>query len=232
MPQVVGQDKMIGCARECSDAREVGVESCSNPGRGWLVPQEASVAREVFVFQGPELEQLARLASVAPVPMGISSSSIDHICRAACVQSVLGETGAIRARILCLEDTLMPAVAVGNHAKLTARAIDRERIRRFYHEVLGCEITKRTESIDFFRFDADFFIAVIYDNAVLTEDEQCKSIWLELKADDPQALTKHIRDFGVRELETWEKDRLYFQAPGGQVFRVAGKRENLSRFES
>lgn len=126
----------------------------------------------------------------------------------------------------------MPSVAIGNHAKLTARTIDRTRIRKFYHEVLGCEITKRTDALDFFRFDADFYVAVIYDNAVLAEDEQTKSVWLELKADDPAALTQRIREFGVRELDTWEKDRLYFQAPGGQVFRVAGKNEDLSRFES
>lgn len=126
----------------------------------------------------------------------------------------------------------MPTVAFGNHAKLTARAIDRTRIRKFYHEVLGCEITRRSDDIDFFRFDADFFVAVIYDNGTLSEDEQTKSIWLELKADDPAALTKRIRDFGVREIESWEKDRLYFQAPGGQVFRVAGKHEDLSRFEA
>lgn len=126
----------------------------------------------------------------------------------------------------------MPTVAVGNHAKLTARSIDRTRIRKFYQDVLGCTITKRSDDIDYFRFDADFFVAVIYDNAVPSEDQQTKSIWLELKADDPIALTKRIRDFGVREIESWETGRLYFQAPGGQVFRVAGTTEDLSRFEA
>lgn len=126
----------------------------------------------------------------------------------------------------------MPATVMGNHAKITARAIDRERIRKFYHEVLGCEITKRSNEIDYFRFAGDFFVAVIYDNVVLPDDDHTRAIWLELKAEDPAALAKRIRDFGVRELETWERDRLYFQAPGGQVFRIAGTREDLSRFES
>lgn len=126
----------------------------------------------------------------------------------------------------------MPPVAVGNHAKLNARAVDRARIRKFYHDVLGCEITKRSDTMDYFRFDADFFVAVIYDNLAPSEQEQVKSIWLELKADDPASLTKRVREFGVREIDTWEKDRLYFQAPGGQVFRIAGKGEDLSRFES
>lgn len=126
----------------------------------------------------------------------------------------------------------MPPTAIGNHAKITARAIDRERIRKFYQDVLGCEMTRRSNEIDCFRFDGEFFVAVIYDNAVLPDEEHTRAIWLELKADDPVALTKRIRDFGVRELETWERDRLYFQAPGGQVFRVAGSNEDLSRFES
>ncbi len=126
----------------------------------------------------------------------------------------------------------MPSTAIGNHAKISARTIDRERIRKFYHEVLGCEITKRSNEIDFFRFDGEFFVAVIYDDTALPDDEHTRATWLELKSDDPIALTKRIRDFGVRELETWERDRLYFQAPGGQVFRVAGSREDLSRFES
>jgi len=78
----------------------------------------------------------------------------------------------------------------------------------------------------------DFFIAAVYDGNVLPADEQEKSIWLELRSNDPAALSATIRAFGVTELDTWEKDRLYFQAPGGQVFRVVGVDEDLSRFES
>jgi hypothetical protein len=68
----------------------------------------------------------------------------------------------------------MPSTAIGNHAKISARAIDRERIRKFYHEVLGCEMTKRSNEIDFFRFAGEFFVAVIYDNAGLPDDDHTR----------------------------------------------------------
>lgn len=122
---------------------------------------------------------------------------------------------------------------IGNHSRITALPAERARIRKFYVDVLGAKHTRRSDEIDFFRFGNDFFLAVIYDAArALPVEQQEKSIWLELKAEDPAALTKKIRDFGVKELESLDKTRLYFQAPGGQVFRVAGSEEDLSRFES
>ena len=128
--------------------------------------------------------------------------------------------------------TATTTASIGNHAKFTARPADRARIRDFYQNVLGCNITRRSNEMDFFRLGDDFFFAAIYDGKVLPDDEAVKSVWLELKSSDPAALARRIREFGVTELDTWEKDRLYFQAPGGQVFRVAGTDENLSRFES
>jgi hypothetical protein len=132
--------------------------------------------------------------------------------------------------------TSAASASIGNHAKFTARPADRERVRRFYQDVLGCAIMKCSNEIDFFRLGDgsgdDFFIAAIYEDRVLSADEQVKAIWLELRAQNPAALSAKIRAFGVTELDTWEKDRLYFQAPGGQVFRVVGAGEDLSRFEA
>lgn len=128
--------------------------------------------------------------------------------------------------------TAAAIASIGNHAKFTARPTDRERVRRFYRDVLGCAITKRSNEVDYFRLGNDFFIAAIYEHRVLPDEEQVKAIWLELRAADAAELSAQIRAFGVTELDTWEKDRLYFQAPGGQVFRVVGADEDLSRFES
>lgn len=126
----------------------------------------------------------------------------------------------------------MITTSIGNHAKFTARPGDRTRIREFYQDVLGCMITKQSNEVDFLRLGDNFFFAAIYDDNVLPEGEGVKATWLELRSNDPAALSKRIRDYGVTELDTWEKDRLYFQAPGGQVFRVVGTHEDLSRFES
>jgi hypothetical protein len=40
-----------------------------------------------------------------------------------------------------------------------------------------------------------------------------------------------ITDFGVHRIDMPDAAHLYFQAPGGQVFRVVQRGEDLSRFE-
>jgi len=124
----------------------------------------------------------------------------------------------------------MTATMIGNHAKLTARPADRAHIRRFYQDVLGCQMTKESDEMDYLRFGGDFFLTVIYNGTTLPADEQTRAVWLELKTEDPAGLTRKVRAFGVKELDNCEQGRLYFQAPGGQVFRIVGASEDLSRF--
>jgi len=124
----------------------------------------------------------------------------------------------------------MTATMIGNHAKLTARPADRAHIRRFYQDVLGCQMTKESDEMDYLRFEGDFFLTVIYNGTTLRADEQTRAVWLELKTEDPAGLTRKVRAFGVKELDNCEQGRLYFQAPGGQVFRIVGASEDLSRF--
>lgn len=125
----------------------------------------------------------------------------------------------------------MSTVSIGSHSKFTALPSERERIRQFYQEVLGCKITKKSEQVDFFRIGEDFFIAALYEDVVLSQSDLLKSIWLEIKSDNPKGMRKNILEFGVKEIETWDKAHLYFQAPGGQVFRLIGDDEDMSRFE-
>jgi hypothetical protein len=46
-------------------------------------------------------------------------------------------------------------------------------------------------------------------------------MWMELKVADPEALKARLLTFGVQEVEFPDPTRFFFQAPGGQVFRVA-----------
>jgi hypothetical protein len=57
-----------------------------------------------------------------------------------------------------------------------------------------------------------------------------KAIFLELKTDDVQGLRQKITASGVRVLDVPDP-HLYFQAPGGQVFRLVGVNEDLSPYE-
>jgi hypothetical protein len=77
----------------------------------------------------------------------------------------------------------------------------------------------------------DFYIAFMYeDEGVLDEDGFGKSIYLELKTDEPEAMRERIVAFGVTVLDVPDP-HLYFQAPGGQVFRLVGVGEDLSTYE-
>jgi len=140
----------------------------------------------------------------------------------------------------------MSAVVFGNHSAVRVRWAERDRIRRFYGDVLGCTISRAFDDKDDIRMGGDFFIGFLYgegdgqgaDKGVnyapedaLSDDGFLKAIFLELKADDVEEMRRRIVAFGVRVLDVPDP-HLYFQAPGGQVFRLVGTNEDLSKYES
>jgi catechol 2,3-dioxygenase-like lactoylglutathione lyase family enzyme len=139
----------------------------------------------------------------------------------------------------------MAKVIFGNHSAIRVRRAERERVRQFYRDVLGCKITREFDDKDDFRIGDDFHIAFLYasgsgvsaDKGVtyaaedaLSDDDFMKAIFLELKTDDVQGMRQKITAFGVRVLNVPDP-HLYFQAPGGQMFRLVGVNEDLSKYE-
>jgi catechol 2,3-dioxygenase-like lactoylglutathione lyase family enzyme len=126
----------------------------------------------------------------------------------------------------------MARAVFGNHSAIRVPRAEQDRVRRFYRDVLGCEITRAGERKDDFRLGGDFYIAVLYEDegAVLDESGFLKSVYLELKTDNVEELRREIVAFGVRVLDVPDP-HLYFQAPGGQVLRLVGIDEDLSRYE-
>ena len=115
---------------------------------------------------------------------------------------------------------------------VVAPQTERDRIRRFYRDVLGWTITRQGDQKDDFRFGDSFYIAFVYESegAALTESGFRKAMYLELKADNVEEMRQAIVAFGVRVLEVPDP-HLYFQAPGGQVWRLVGINEDLSKYE-
>lgn len=117
----------------------------------------------------------------------------------------------------------------GNHSKMVARPSDRPRLQEFYRDVLGCYVGRGPqhpggpEDTDLVRFANGFSAVVHYSDAALGEAELKMAIWLEVLTDDAAELEGRIMAFGVQPFDYFDKDHFYFQAPGGQVFRVAGK---------
>lgn len=139
----------------------------------------------------------------------------------------------------------MTQVIFGNHAAVRVRSEDRDRIRKFYSEALGCALTRALDDKDDFRMGEAFHLSFLYtsgrgipaDQGVtyaaekpLSDEECLKGIFLEIKADDVNAARERIVACGARVLPVPDS-HLYFQAPGGQVFRLVGIDEDLSKYE-
>jgi hypothetical protein len=126
----------------------------------------------------------------------------------------------------------MAKVIFGNHSSVLVPRQDRENIRKFYCGVLGGKITKAEDERDFLRLGEDFYIGFLYGD-VTDESEflrTARSVWLEIKTDNVEEMKRKILEFGVRKLDIPDP-HLYFQAPGGQCFRLVGINEDLSFYE-
>ena len=126
----------------------------------------------------------------------------------------------------------MTKVVLGNHASVIVPRTDRNKICKFYCGVLGGIITKAEEERDFIRLGDQSYLVFLYGD-VPDESEflrTARAMWLEIKCDDVKEMEKKILDFGVTRLGVPDP-HLYFQAPGGQCWRLVGTRENLAFYE-
>ena len=127
----------------------------------------------------------------------------------------------------------MAKVIFGNHSSVLVPRQDRDRIRKFYCDVLGGIIMKADGERDFVRLGENFYIGFLYGD-VPDESEflrTARSVWLEIKSDNVQEMRRKIIESGlVRKLEVPDP-HLYFQAPGGQCLRLVGIDEDMSFYE-
>lgn len=123
----------------------------------------------------------------------------------------------------------MARVILGNHTAVFAARSEQERIRKFYCDVLGCQARVTTDEVDRFQLE-DVHFCFVYQSTALEESEFLKAIYLELKTDNIEEMMQKILAFGVNKLDVPDP-HLYFQAPGGQVFKLVGISEDLSPYE-
>jgi len=126
----------------------------------------------------------------------------------------------------------MTKVIFGNHSSVIVPRNDRDRIRGFYCDVLGGQITNAEDDRDFIRLQGNFYIAFLYSDVPDVSEflRTARAMWLEIKSDNVEELRRRILDFGARKLEMPDP-HLYFQAPGGQCLRLVGIDEDLSFYE-
>lgn len=115
-------------------------------------------------------------------------------------------------------------VQIGNHLKMTVPQNLRSRTREFYGSVLGCrQLDSPRDDLDLYEFAGGFVLGLFFtpEAEAPSETDYLKGLWLELKVADPETLKARLLAFGVKEVEFPDPTRFFFQAPGGQVFRVA-----------
>ena len=127
----------------------------------------------------------------------------------------------------------MARVIFGNHSSVIVPRQDRDNIRKFYCDVLGGKITRAQDERDFLRLGEDFYIVFLYGDVDDASEflRTARAAWLEIKSDNVEEMRRKILDSGVvRKLEVPDP-HLYFQAPGGQCWRLVGINEDLSFYE-
>jgi hypothetical protein len=127
--------------------------------------------------------------------------------------------------------SIMITATFGKHSKITALPSEQDAIRKFFRDVLGVPQARETEGVDIFRLGPQFYLGVVYGRDAPTAQAMQKSIWLELATADPDAMKAKILAGGGKEIEYQDKSHFYFQAPGGQVFRLISDAEDMSKWE-
>ena len=65
----------------------------------------------------------------------------------------------------------MAKVIFGNHSAVRVPRAEKNRIREFYRDILGCEIMREGDQKDDFRMGGNFYIAFLYENEGAALDE-------------------------------------------------------------
>ena len=86
----------------------------------------------------------------------------------------------------------------------------------------GAAIPPRPD-LEVFEFEDGSSIGVFYVSAdnTLTPEQHMAAIWLEFEVEDIAQTTAALAALGIEPFEYEDRAHHYFQAPGGQVFRLA-----------
>jgi hypothetical protein len=83
--------------------------------------------------------------------------------------------------------------------------------------------------VDRFQLD-DVHFCFVWQSVAPDAGDFLKATYLELKTDDAEGMKQKILAFGIKRLDVPDA-HLYFQAPGGQMFRLVSIDEDLSKYE-
>ena len=121
---------------------------------------------------------------------------------------------------------------LGSHFKFQIAEEYRNQATAFYLDVLQWSaIPSPAPNVLLFQTPCREMVGVFLVPAAeaLTDAQHRAGVWLEIMTDDVDSLVSRLRAVGVHEIEYFDKAHVYFQSPGGPVFRVAPESEREPR---
>jgi hypothetical protein len=118
-------------------------------------------------------------------------------------------------------------IDLSNRVHMFARPNAKDGLVEFFSNTLECgppisiEIPGGMIPILVFEFPSGASLSVQFTEEAPEETPVHRGVWLELVTDQPSELEAKILDAGLRPVEYLGSDYFYFQAPGGQVMRIA-----------
>jgi hypothetical protein len=123
-------------------------------------------------------------------------------------------------------------VTLTNTAHLYARPAEKERLLRFFTEVLALtarEVTvayvKAPEPMYAVTFSNGASLSIEFTDEALSDQDAKRGAWLELTVTDRDAVEASAREFGASRIVHPATPFFYLQAPGGRVFRIVADDE-------
>ena len=111
-------------------------------------------------------------------------------------------------------------IALGSRAHIFAHPDMKDRITKFFTDILGCEVVALPGTpVIAIRFP-NSTMSVEFTEDALDDQQARRGAWLEVKPDDPAELKDRIMAAGLPKIVHLGSDRFYFQAPGGQVWGI------------
>ncbi|MCA9709949.1 MAG: VOC family protein [Myxococcales bacterium] len=113
---------------------------------------------------------------------------------------------------------------LGANVRCVAGASHREAIATLYTEVFGAKALRPQPDLDVYALGGSAHVGVYFvpdDEALTPGQQEAVGTWIELCVEDVAATQAELERRGFAPLTYHDQAHAYFQAPGGQVFRLA-----------
>ncbi len=109
-------------------------------------------------------------------------------------------------------------VSMSNRVHIFARPESREDLVDYFTNILECTVLPAPLLV--FAFPGGGSFSVEFTEDSLDVGQARRGAWFELRTDDPDGLKKKVEQAGLPRVEYAGNNFYYFQAPGGQVWRI------------